>query len=148
MTDHHCPVRQAAAALSVAPLNDRHCPVCQALALLFACPLPRAVRTGHGFLSVHCPECGAFLIEEGFLAQGWSTMAPEDKQAIARYLKATKERPGRVREISADTWARWAQLGKLLGTQCRHRSKRKGKRTATRAYRRSRRLWSARAWMN
>jgi hypothetical protein len=70
MTNQHCPVRQAAAALSVAPRNDQTCPVCQAPALLFAFPLPRAVRAGHGFLSVHCPECGAFFIEEEFLAQG------------------------------------------------------------------------------
>jgi hypothetical protein len=148
MTDQHCPVRQAAAALSIAPLNDHNCPVCQALALLFAFPLPRSVRAGHGFLSVHCPECGAFLIKEGFLAQGWSTITPEDKQAIARYLGATKDRPGRVREISAETWERWAQLGKLLGNQRRHRRKRKGKRMSTRAYQRSRRLWSSRAWTN
>jgi hypothetical protein len=148
MTDQHCPVRQAAPALSVAPRNDHTCPVCQAPALLFAFPLPRAVRVGHGFLAVHCPECGAFLIEEDFLTQGWRTIAPADRQAIAAYLKATKDRPGRVREIRAETWERWAQLGKLFGAQRRHRRQRKGKRAHTRARWRSPRLWSSRAWAN
>ena len=148
MTDQPCSVRQAAAALSVDPLNAPTCPVCQALALCLALPPPRGVRVGHAFLSVSCTKCGAFLIEEGFLAHGWDTIAPEEKHAIARALHATKESPGCRRELRAETWARWAQLGRRLETQCRPRRHRKGKHATGPLYRRSRQLWLARAWMN
>jgi hypothetical protein len=72
-------------------------------------------RSGHDAVQFKCQKaCGVFFMDGLFHTHTWPTVSNEDREAIAVYLRITKEKRDNKIIIFADNYKVYVREGKRL----------------------------------
>jgi hypothetical protein len=93
-------------------MNTQQCPVCDGKAMCLIRRVSDPVTVIPSPLSLSCEQCGNFTAVEGFFPYEWAEIPPEDRPAIAVYLRETKGNSNYPRELSPQSWRHMAHLGR------------------------------------